>query len=153
MAQELFKIETLNKFSQPCWYVSSLMWPNDIKEGIAGSTYSALVSDNLHKTVVNDIKHLLPMHNCLVIQHYVWDKNAGIALHCDENKKFGATIYMNQQWSINWGGLFVYKDQVFKTIIPEYNSMIINSNHLEHAVTPVSPYSPELRVTLQIWGY
>jgi len=141
------------KLGDNCWAPSSLFWHPGLRTGIQGSTYQTVVDNDIHDKISKEITHLLPTHNFLIIQHYLWDKNAGIALHNDDNYLFGATIYMNRQWSINDGGIFIHQhENEYKAIVPEFNTMVLNDRKTYHLVTPVSPFTSNLRMTIQVWG-
>jgi len=95
----------------------------------------------------------LPHAERLVFQYYVWKQNAAISLHKDSAYKFGATIYLNENWDIDCGGLFLWQHgSELKGFCPEYNSMVLNNSGEAHLVTPVNPLSPVHRYTIQVWG-
>jgi hypothetical protein len=151
----LFRKELSNNLNKKCWAVSSLFWHDDLLRGIQGSCIASNLPELVENKIINDIKELVPPCNKLLIQCYVWGKNAGIAIHNDHSYKFGATIYMNDDWNINDGGIFLWKPnrkEEYKVIIPEFNNMVLNDNREFHMVTPVSPYITSPRVTIQIWG-
>ena len=151
----LFRKELTTNLNRKCWAVSSLFWPENILIGIQGSCVVSNLSKDLENKIIDDIKELLPPYRELVIQCYVWGKNSGISKHDDPAYKFGGTIYMNEKWDIDYGGIFLWAlngEQEYRAIIPEYNHMIINDKRELHMVTPVSPYIKEPRITIQIWG-
>ena len=148
--------EQQNLTLQPQWQSSALHWQNVLLEGIDGECLSTEVSSNLKELILNDIAKLLPPTSNLMIQHYLWMRNSGIAWHEDSHKKFGATIYLNKEWHVNWGGIFLYavenrspQDEL-KAVFPAHNTMIVNDLQEYHAVTPVNV--KVVRTTLQIWG-
>ena len=64
-------------------------------------------------------------------------------------------MYLNEEWHVNFGGLFVWQpkdEDTMRAIIPEENMLVINDNAETHMVTPVSMEATQYRVTLQIWG-
>jgi hypothetical protein len=149
------KRETIEKFHQQCWSPSSLFWEKNLLEGIQGDCLSTMASDDLHKNIIDEIKHILPKCSKTIVQHYVWAKNSGIAVHNDGGFFFGATIYMNASWDINHGGIFLWKESEgseYKVILPEFNTLVLNDEQQNHIVTPVSAYCNEPRITIQIWG-
>jgi len=125
----LFEKELTTKLSSKCWAVSSFAWPKNITIGIQGSCVSSDLSKDLENKIIDDIKELLPPYKELVIQCYIWDKNSGISKHDDYNFKFGATIYMNKTWDMNYGGIFLWApngEKEFRAIIQECNNMVVN---------------------------
>jgi hypothetical protein len=137
------------------WRSSNLHWPKSLTEGaVIGTVSHAFCSDDLKDRVINLIKPHVPGCNKISVQHYLWHPLSGINMHPDGGTIFGATIYLTPEWSINWGGLFVYKDSnVLRVNFPHFNSININTDQTGHMVTTVSPLAPYPRHTLQIWGH
>jgi hypothetical protein len=156
-------LETINKLweetnqtkGDDVWRVSTLSWILEIQKGILASVACKEVSPDLAEIVESEIKHLLPPCEKIVQQIYAWPRASGISAHNDGNKKFGATIYLNDYWDIDYGGLFVWEDKEYgglKVRVPEFNSMVLNDNEEMHLVTPVAFNCPAIRHTVQIWG-
>lgn len=88
---------------------------------------------------------------------YVWSGGSYITWHQDNCYPYNGTIYLNQEWDSNNGGIFLYIDNQtnkIKGIEPIYNSMVVNSAtdvdpHNKHCVTCIVPGTIEKRVTLQ----
>jgi Rps23 Pro-64 3,4-dihydroxylase Tpa1-like proline 4-hydroxylase len=60
------------------------------------------------------------------------------------------TIYLNDKWEWNWGGLFCWEDgQEHKVKRPQFNHGLTVSKGHQHCVTVLSPKAP-VRKTLQI---
>jgi len=152
-------LDTLKKIIPDSkWYSSSLTWSSNLLEGISGSCISTLMPDNLKTKVLDEIKDNLPPFDKTIVQFYIWQPMSGIALHNDLFHNFGATIYLNEHWYINGGGIFLYqtKEQentgMMNAIVPQKNTMVLNDSGEYHMVTPVSYDVPEFRFTIQIWG-
>ena len=80
--------------------------------------------------------------------------NSHIPWHID-NHKTGITIFLNNDWDLDHGGLFLYKDRDnndnIKAILPEKNKIVIVRNGITpHAVSILSNNS-KIRRTLQIF--
>lgn len=135
------------------WGSSNFKWADDIKVNISGSTLITQVSPAVSNFIIQDLDSLLPNKN-VVLQYYVWTANSGISLHADALYKFGATIYLNETWDINDGGLFLYENTPndWRVHVPEFNTMVINNDATNHMVTPVSPFAKHNRYTIQIFG-
>ena len=88
---------------------------------------------------------------------YVWSGGSYIAWHSDNCYPYNGTIYLNEEWDSNDGGVFLYKENEtneIKGIEPEYNTMVVNyatetSQHNDHCVTCIVPGTIKKRVTLQ----
>jgi hypothetical protein len=89
-------------------------------------------------------------------QFCLWGKGSTIPFHNDNHVAFAATVYLNEQWSIEDGGLFLWKDHNTNELLvvnPEYNICVINNLHESHHVSIVNYGAKELRMTLQIWAH
>ena len=88
---------------------------------------------------------------------YVWAGGSYITWHLDESYSYNGTIYLNEEWDSNDGGVFLYKDsqtKEIKGIEPIYNTMVVNSTteedpHNSHCVTCIVPGTIKKRVTIQ----
>jgi len=88
---------------------------------------------------------------------YVWSGGSYITWHNDASYPYNGTIYLNEEWDTNDGGVFLYKENdtnKIKGIEPEYNTMVVNyatetSQHNNHCVTCIVPGTIKKRVTLQ----
>lgn len=148
-------VESKEKASQSVWMVSDLAWDEDVKTFSSGTCVHTPVSKGLEVLILEELKDVLPRCKTYSTMHYYWLKNSSIPSHTDRgnNRVFGCTIYLNQMWKPEYGGLFLYKEKNnLKVITPEYNSLVINDEYESHMVTPINPYTPYPRVTLQIWG-
>lgn len=94
----------------------------------------------------------------LEAQVYLWTKGSFIPWHADkeyaDKVRYAATLYLNEAWDIDWGGLFLYeKGDEIKAEIPNFNKLIFNDENFPHATTILSDNS-DLRITIQLfWSY
>ena len=137
---------------QNCWSSSSVTWDSGIKQGIVGSCIITPVSDKICCLLEEELKSILPQHDKLIFQYYIWQPQSGISWHTDEesDRLFGATLYLNDEWHPDFGGWFIWKENnSYHTILPKKKFLIINNNYQQACVTPVST---GFRCTIQIWG-
>ena len=142
-----------NNVNSPKWS-TNLGWRKTIVE--QGAQVSVLPLDNF-KAVVK--KEYVKLNNDyrdfdLGVSFYVWQRGSHIPWHNDGTHSIGSTIYLNKYWDSNNGGLFLWKDtkdNCIKAEIPEFNKMVLNDDHTQHAVSVIAPSSPDLRLTLQVW--
>jgi len=137
------------------WASSAHLWNADIRVGVIGHCMVCEVGPEVEFYLASHLKPLLPNSSKLLIQHYLWHPLSGISAHSDASYKFGATIYLSENWQINDGGIFLWRErdsQQLKCIEPTYNTMVVNNEREQHWVTCVSPLAKKPRVTLQIWG-
>lgn len=139
------------------WSSSLLAWDKNVHVGLKGSCITSTLPKNLHKKLEKEVKSILPKYKRLTSQYNVWNYLSGVSLHNDAKAKFGSTIYLNDHWDLNYGGLFLWSDsnenKIKKVICPEKNMMILNSNQEYHMVTPINFDIPEPRCSIQLWGY
>ena len=88
---------------------------------------------------------------------YLWSTGSYIGWHTDTDYEFSATIYLNEKWNINYGGVFLYHTGKaddptgLKVYFPQYNNCVINQGGVGHCVSIIAPDAP-FRTTLQIFG-
>jgi Rps23 Pro-64 3,4-dihydroxylase Tpa1-like proline 4-hydroxylase len=89
-------------------------------------------------------------------QFCIWGKGSTIPFHNDSHVAFAATVYLNEKWAVEDGGLFLWRDQITNELLvvsPEYNTGVINNLHELHHVSVVSYGATQYRMTLQIWAH
>ena len=81
--------------------------------------------------------------------HYM-EKGTGINWHSDNTWKYGATYYVNNRWSNQWGGEFMFTHNNGHGFIPvQGNSLLIVKAPINHKVNPVlSPTIPRISVQM-----
>lgn len=139
------------------WSVSLLAWDKNVHVGLKGSCVTSSLEKNLHKKLEKEVKNFLPPYKKMTSQYNLWNHLSGVSKHNDSKSSFGATLYLNESWELNYGGLFVWieddKNDIHNVICPQKNMMILNDNYEYHMVTPVNFDIPEPRCSIQIWGY
>jgi len=114
--------------------------------------------DELNETMIKLFSERFPsLSNCIVnTQFCVWGPGTTIPFHDDHHVKFAATIYLNQNWRIEDGGLFIWINKTtrkLEVVPPTYNMCVINNDQEEHHVTNTSYSADQMRITLQIWAF
>lgn len=149
--------EFVNKLHTQTWQSSIVTWPNEVIEGITGSCLFSSVSDEISLRIQEEISNLFTIdYNQVKLQYCAWQPYSGLSVHDDFNHKLGATIYLNENWNPNYGGFFLWKDknnpeEIYNAVCPTKNMMVVNDDHEQHLVTPVSPLSTDIRATIQLW--
>jgi len=164
----LKEIKELRK--TPIWQSSTLSWDEGIKESISGSCIVTSTSDETKDMILKQVgSYLPPTASNISTMFYIWQPYSGISKHTDPGYSFAATIYLNEYWDVDWGGIFLYYNKKidweeseeeymtdhnnWKVVVPEFGTMVLNNDETLHMVTPLSPLSPEMRYTIQIWGH
>ena len=143
---------TFKQMNKPNWNTSH-RWSNAVKRFTA-----PIISLYLPEQFVlpiqdrfNKIKYKRKKFKMNTLMFYVWPPNSYIGWH-DDPYNFGASVYLNKEWDIEHGGIFLYKDKEdIKGVSPVYNRCVINVEKTMHTVTMTTPDAP-LRRSLQIFG-
>lgn len=143
--------------NERCWGSNFLNWHSELSVGIKGSCLTTLTSDGINKKIEDDLVDVLPQHEKLDTFYYIWQYFSGISAHVDSMYKFGATIYLNPEWELDNGGIFVWKphnteDFLHNAILPQRNMMVLSDEEEKHLVTPLNFDAKSMRFTIQIWG-
>ena len=141
---------------------SSIGWDQNLSL-ISSNTLTHRISNKtLEKEIKSSIETALDVdfekeELTFVPSIYVWGGGSYITWHSDECYPHNGTIYLNEEWDSDDGGVFLYKDsqtKEIKGIEPTYNSMVVNSAteedpHNVHCVTCIVPGTIKKRVTIQ----
>ena len=148
-------IKNIIKESQeykPIWK-SNINWGENIVKGS-----SLVLAYEINKENLNYIKSKFIELNDkfkdkeIVGHFYIWTKGSYIPMHNDSNYEYGCTIYLNKYWNIDWGGLYIWKENDKLNIEkPEFNKLIINKGNTKHGTTLLNYNVPEERLTIQIF--
>ena len=145
---------------------------NYVEQSADAPSSDAALSEKEHYGLINSKYYLLKGPSVNIILQQLIDKKYAVAsvidnwdgmLRYHENKApygaqwhldglyennntaldyVGITIFLNDTWHVNYGGMFVYKETKEDTqgifIEPIGNRIIINTNDLIHAVTPIT---------------
>tara|TARA_B100001029_G_C15061211_1_gene458630 strand:+ start:3449 stop:3982 length:534 start_codon:yes stop_codon:yes gene_type:complete len=137
------------------WSSSEILWNSGLRIGTTGSTLVQETPQWLRDLLIPELNKVLPEYHDININYHLWQRGSGISAHTDLDYIFGATLYLNEEWHMNYGGLFVWQpkgEDTLRAIIPEGNTLVLNDDSETHMVTPVSMEATQYRVTLQIWG-
>jgi len=87
---------------------------------------------------------------CLI---YVWTYNSYIPLHRDGEHRKTMTVYCNESWNYEKGGVFQwfdYDNKKWESLVPACGTLIFNDRDEPHATTPVRTRT-EFRISLQLF--
>lgn len=106
----------------------------------------------LEEKMIFDKNRDLPLMSSKSAMVYVWSKNSYIPSHSDANYSRAVTVYLNESWEYNDGGMFNWFDpesKEWKNIEPRFNRAVVNDSGYLHGITPVK--SSNNRITLQVF--
>jgi Rps23 Pro-64 3,4-dihydroxylase Tpa1-like proline 4-hydroxylase len=132
---------------------TNLSWgQNIVKSSSQVSSFNLINEKKFYDEILNYYKDYLKNKNINPgIMYYIWNNLSYIPFHKDEHSVIASTIYLNDNWHEDYGGLFLYKTKnEIKAIVPEFNKCIINTNNIAHATTLITMNAP-YRETLQLF--
>jgi len=127
-------------------------WDENIVKDSNPVLISVLKNDqHLYQDIKQTIKAKLG-HDVISIMFYYWTPVSHIPWHNDGKYKGGLTIYLNEEWDINQGGLFMFKnsDGRISAIEPLRNRLVEQIGGVPHSVCPTSKDS-QIRRTIQMF--
>jgi hypothetical protein len=100
------------------------------------------------------IERKIVEHREYRVMNFAWTRLSYIPWHDDYRVKDAVTIFLNDVWELDWGGLFLYQDEATQILgyPPTFNCGLRNQGNVLHATTPVSLEAPEPRFTLQLFS-
>ena len=110
--------------------------------------------DNNDEVLFNKIKEVVfkkTEYSITLMVVHIFPKLAYIPWHLDDHCEHALTIYLNDDWKENWGGIFLYKkDNEITGIIPQKNLGILLEAGTDHCVTTTN-INAEDRISLQFF--
>ena len=139
------------------WFGIEDLWEPQLTANYDSRSISIVdLGSGLTQMVVNEVYRIVPQLSLSSLskplryrsQFCQFAQGSGMNSHRDSRYIWAATVYLNRQWDRLSGGWFCCDDFLH---VPEYNSLVINTQHQSHAVSQV--YSSQPRLTQQIWAY
>jgi len=121
-------------------------WPPYIIKGsnvvLIYDIFEEEIWDIFQKATNRDIKHIM---------FYYWMENSYIPWHDDGHEKGAGTLYLNESWKKEYGGIYLYEtpNKKINSILPERN-LFVDQYEYEHATTPINREA-DIRQTVQIF--
>ena len=126
------------------------MWDHDVRLDSAVVLVHDVSNQELICKVSNIVKEKFN-REINDIMFYYWMPCSHIPWHNDEGHAGGITIYLNEQWDNNHGGIFLFNDGTkILGIYPNKNRAIEQYGNVYHSVCPTSMNS-NIRRTIQIF--
>lgn len=133
---------------------SNFNWPQNIVRGSAAVLVRDVREDLQRFIILSLIQRGMITHDGYHVMNYAWTRFSYIPWHNDGHRKEALTIYLNDVWDADWGGLFLYKDadQAIRGFAPTFNCGLRNTEHVRHCTTMVTAEASEPRFTLQLFS-
>jgi len=137
---------------------SSYGWNDNIKWGVDSRTLIREAPDFVRQKIIKHF-NFKDDDNLFVLIH-LWFPGSHIGWHDDERYDIAGTIYLNEDWHPNFGGLFLYSEGFdksslnplgeIKAVVPKYNTLNINRENNGHAISSTLLTAP-IRKTIQFF--
>lgn len=143
------------QLTQPVFRTTA-SWPDNLVAAFSGDALITPVQGELRKRLYLEMQAKLDFIDFtkydIGIMYQVWNRGSGISWHNDANHKMAFTIYLNDEWDYNNGGIFLYEDaNEVKALCPTCNTGVLNDKHTRHMVTHVGQLIKEQRKSIQVW--
>jgi hypothetical protein len=128
------------------------LWDKDVVEDSNKVYINKLNNEsNLYSTFFSLFKKNFDI-DIKCVNFYYWMQGSHIPWHDDVGHSGGITIYLNEHWNINHGGLFLFNpdDETINAIVPKKNRAIIQLGGIPHSVSATTKTSI-IRKTIQIF--
>lgn len=132
-------------------------WHKGLYEGNFGPVYVMRFPDHIQEQIVAKTKTISDSsdYEFGTTFLHIWQPGSGINWHMDSvdgMERIGMTIYLNKEWSVNWGGIFLWeKDGTTGWIKPQYNCAVWFKSPLWHSVSLITRAAIEPRISIQIF--
>lgn len=104
---------------------------------------------SIYRDLRNYVKNIDNFSIVNELMLYYYSPGCHIPWHDDSHCDGAATIYLNDDWDKNWGGLFLYdQGDGIRGLVPKKNMMAFQPGGIPHSVSVLSPQAP-VRVTVQ----
>jgi Rps23 Pro-64 3,4-dihydroxylase Tpa1-like proline 4-hydroxylase len=150
---------------KPLWRPATRVEPEYLYTNVIGEVLVTDPSKNhvnlntdkysdINDRVIDELRPLVPDFSTVRFSLQMWCKCSGVTFHNDGNYAWAGTIYLNEDWHRDMGGLLVWEigKNNYRSIAPEYNTLVLNTERQQHTVTPVSHDVKDYRKTIQMFA-
>lgn len=127
-------------------------WVNSLYAGNMGSVY-VLPLENFREYFTQKFYSIFPEYNINTVYLHIWNVGSHINWHTDGvGNRAAATIYLNEDWNVNWGGLFLYDNNGHASWFnPQYNYCVYFKSPMWHSVTMINRSAEYPRLSIQLF--
>jgi Rps23 Pro-64 3,4-dihydroxylase Tpa1-like proline 4-hydroxylase len=113
-------------------------------------------NDLLKNSILNQLlKNNVIKHTDYSVMNFVWTKLSYIPWHDDPAASSAITVYLNEKWHRDWGGIYLFSENEGEQIrgyIPKFNSAVKSESRVMHATTIISSDAETPRITVQLFS-
>jgi Rps23 Pro-64 3,4-dihydroxylase Tpa1-like proline 4-hydroxylase len=150
---KILKTKIRSELTNSVWK-SSISWGEGVRKSSAPVLIYFLDKDKyIYDYFRNKYDNKFPelKNTEIKIMYYIWPRLSFIPFHADFGHVFASTIYLNEDWHEDYGGLFLYKEKnEIKAIVPKFNLALTNSENTIHGTSLTTTDAP-FRETIQIF--
>ena len=146
------KDKLYNNINEPVWS-SNIGWEIHMKKSSAEIlTYRLNQDKYIYDYIKNKYDTIFPelKDKEIKISYFIYSRLSYLPFHNDTSHFFASTIYLNETWDEDNGGLFLYKENnEIKAIVPKFNLALTNNNNIVHGTsltTMGAPYRESLQI-------
>jgi len=128
-------------------------WPNYIVK----DSFPVLIHKiNRQSQLYLEIKEAIENKTELIvgseIMFYYWTRHSYIPWHNDGSHPYALSIYLNEHWDKDFGGIFLYKEseEDIRGIMPKRNLAVLQKGGMMHCTTPVN-HDGYIRKSIQVF--
>ena len=148
--------ERLNRMSKQVYqkkdYRINTSWDKGIKDFSKPVFVHTIQDASIRNEVQANLLRLGIKRPINDVMLYFWIPGSYIPWHKDGIYTAGLTIYLNEFWKVEYGGLFQFTttSNVVETIVPSGNMGVYQEGGVPHSTTVVAKHAP-VRRTLQVF--
>lgn len=141
-----------HRISEDVAHVNKFKWTKSLVRDSSDIFRINVYDDHpLFYNIKNCVCEKLKYNSIKSIEFTYFTQGSYIPWHDDGNHTSGITIYLNENWNMNDGGIFLFEnDQVIQGIRPLKNRAIEQVGGVYHAVSRTTSNS-KIRKTIQIY--
>lgn len=108
------------------------------------------LDDEIHDIIFDKMVEEFELEPNGIMFHF-WQPESFITWHDDSGHKGAATVYLNERWDTNDGGLFLYRmDDQITALEPNFNRCVFQTGGVLHCTTATHWKSP-VRKSIQVF--
>jgi len=132
-------------------FISNTFWSKDIKDYSKEVYIHNIENSKLKNIITKELYNIGIKNHIKSLMFYYWEQGTYIPWHKDSSHGAGMTIYLNDSWNYENGGLFLYElNNKIETIVPKKNLGVFQIGGVPHSTTIVSEKN-KIRKTLQVF--
>lgn len=132
----------------------NLIWNEDIKAGSAPLMMASL--EQFEEKLRDEISLFIPEVKEMNLfipfpMFFAMPIHSQIGWH-EDYTPINVSIYLNEFWDKNWGGLFMYLENGdLKGFVPEFNTAVVAKGQIPHHVSMISAAATSKRYSIQLF--